>query len=67
MSDDETVCPSLLIEPEPTPLELVAIMASLRPTREPETENQPISKWAEIARREQIRLPLDDRRTGWNR
>jgi len=67
VSDDQIVRPSVLIEPEPTPLELVAILASLRPPLEPEMENSPPSKWTEIARREQIRLPLDDRRTGWNR
>jgi hypothetical protein len=67
MSDDELFCPRLLIEPEPTQAELVAILFSMRTTPIEVPEDVPPSKWSEAARREQLRCPLDDRRTGWNR
>lgn len=67
MSDDELFVPRILIEPEPTQAELVAMLVSLRPAPIEEPEEPPPSKWSEAARREQLRCPLDDRRTGWNR
>jgi hypothetical protein len=67
MSDDELFCPRLLIEPEPTQAELVAILVSMQTARPEQPEETPPSQWSEAARREQLRCPLDDRRTGWNR
>jgi hypothetical protein len=67
MSDDELFIPRFLIEPEPTQAELVAILISMQSATLDEPEETPPSQWSEAARREQLRCPLDDRRTGWNR
>jgi hypothetical protein len=67
MSDDELFIPRFLIEPEPTQAELVAILISMQSATLDEHEESTPSQWSEAARLEQLRCPLDDRRTGWNR
>ena len=69
MSDDERLLPRWLIEPEPTAAEFVALFSAMRSTSEsePQTGDQPESRWARTARREQFRTPLDGTGNGWNR
>lgn len=68
MTDDDGVDFKMTVEPEPSDEELVAIFLATRSTiAESESAPIPRSKWSEIARRTQVRLPLDERRTGWKR
>lgn len=67
MSDEEPFFARLLIEPEPTQEELLAIMYSTRPPAEDLPEETPRSRWTVTGRREQLHRPLYDRRGGWNR
>ena len=67
MSDAEPKTPEIRIEPEPTPDELVAILIAMRPTTIDHVEEPPVSRWAQAARREQLRSPWDDVDRGWNR
>jgi hypothetical protein len=69
MSDDEPSMPRWSIEPEPTAAELVAILTVLRSGAEiePPGNESTESSWARAARREQLRVPLDETGIGWNR
>jgi hypothetical protein len=67
MTEDAPPVFRLKIEPEPTPEEFVAILTTLQRT-EPEPESEaPPSRWAQIARREQLRTPLSESWSGWKR
>ena len=69
MSDDECLLPRWLIEPEPTAAEFVALFTAMRTKMAIEQPNDEITKsrWAQTARREQMRTSLDDTGNGWNR
>lgn len=67
MSDDGFELPRMAIDPEPTGEELVAIIVSMQANESGEPDAPPPSRWKVTARREQMRRPRDDRRTGWNR
>jgi hypothetical protein len=69
VSQNDSIAFRLQIEPEPSPLELVAILQALGRKMEDRTlSDQPArSRWAEEARREQLRLLLDELRSGWSR
>lgn len=68
MSDDDLFLSRLLIEPEPTPAELIAILYAMKPTA-PDADGAPEieeSRWQVTARREALRGELDDRWEGWS-
>ena len=66
MSEDEPALTKLLIEPEPGPEELVAILHALRAASDEAPAPPARSRWIEVGRREQVHRPQDDRRGGWN-
>ena len=69
MSDDDLSMPRWSIEPEPTAAEFVALLTALRSRgeTEPPDDESTESSWARAARREQLRVPLDETGIGWNR
>ena len=69
MTDDEINVPCWVIEPEPTAAEFVALFTAMQTQVEIELlHGEPLdSRWAKIARREQLRTSLDDTGNGWNR
>jgi hypothetical protein len=68
VSEEEQLALRISIRPEPLPEELIAILKSLQPAEQalPEQTQTP-SRWAQAARREQLRLPLDETRNEWGR
>ena len=69
MTADELEIPRWTIQPEPTADEFVALFATLRHAAETEssTPESQESRWAQSARREQLRAALGETGNGWNR
>ena len=69
MSDDDLSMSRWSIDPEPTAAEFVALLTVLRSGAEiePPGDASTESSWARTARREQLRVPLDETGIGWNR
>ena len=68
MNDELEAATRVLIEPEPTAHELVAILASMQPGQaESIDEPAAASHWASTARCEQLRTDLHAPWNGWNR